>query len=164
MKFYETMYIVHPILEMGRLHDIILDIDKNISKNLGEVIYTKVIGKKRMAYPIQKQKFGTYVLVQFKSDGSNNYKFAFDMENNPNILRHLVISIDESEIEEQTEELKDQISGLNRPKNAPETKEEDTPETKEEDTPETKEEDAPETKEEDAPETKEEDTPETKEG
>ena len=80
MKFYETMYIVHPILEMGRLHDLILDIEKNLSEKGGEVVYTKVIGKKRMAYPIQKQKFGTYVLIQFKSDGSSNNDFSFDLE------------------------------------------------------------------------------------
>ena len=115
MKFYETMYIVHPILEMGRLYDLVLKIQKNLKDNNCEVLYTKVIGKKRMAYPIKNQKFGTYVLVQFKSDGTYNNQFNFDMGNNPNILRHMVISVKESEIEKQTDEIKDQISGLTKP-------------------------------------------------
>ena len=115
MKFYETMYIVHPILEMGRLYDLVLKIQKNLKDNNCEVLYTKVIGKKRMAYPIKNQKFGTYVLVQFKGDGTYNNQFNFDMGNNPNILRHMVISVKESEIEKQTDEIKDQISGLTKP-------------------------------------------------
>ena len=130
MKFYETMYIVHPILEMGRLHDLILDIEKNLSEKGGEVVYTKVIGKKRMAYPIQKQKFGTYVLIQFKSDGSSNNDFSFDLEHNPNILRHMIINIEESNVEEQTEDVKDQITGLTRPtSNTTEEKSDDNKES-----------------------------------
>ena len=115
MKFYETMYIVHPILEMGRLYDLVLKTQKNLKDNNCEVLYTKVIGKKRMAYPIKNQKFGTYVLVQFKGNGAYNNQFNFDMGNDPNILRHMVISVKESEIEKQTEEVKDQISGLTKP-------------------------------------------------
>ena len=115
MKFYETMYIVHPILEMGRLLDLITDIEKILSEKGGEVVYTKVIGKKRMAYPISKQKFGTYVLIQFKGDGAGNNDFSVDLEHNPNVLRHMIINIDESEIKEQGEDIKDQITGLTRP-------------------------------------------------
>jgi hypothetical protein len=37
------------------------------------------------------------------------------MGNDPNILRHMVISVKESEIEKQTDEIKDQISGLTKP-------------------------------------------------
>lgn len=115
MNFYETMYIVHPILEMGRLHDLISDIEKIISEKGGEVVFTNVMGKKRMAYPIQKQKFGSYVLIQFKSDGLKNTEFSIELEHNPNILRNMIINIDESEVKEQTEEVKDQITGLTRP-------------------------------------------------
>ena len=115
MNFYETMYIVHPILELGRLHDLILETEKIIKDKGGEVLYTKVIGKKRMAYPIMKQKFGTYILVQYKSNGLKNNEFSLDMEHNPNILRQMIISINESEVKEQTEDVKDQISGLTRP-------------------------------------------------
>ena len=123
MKFYETMYIIHPILEMGRLHDLIIEINKDLSENNCEIVYTKLMGKKRMAYPIQKQKFGTYVVIQFKSDGSYNNNFNFNMKNNPNILRHMIITIGESDVEEQIEDIKDQISGLSRPTGNSEEKE-----------------------------------------
>ena len=131
MKFYETMYIVHPILEMGRLLDLITDIGNKISEKGGEVVYTKVIGKKRMAYPISKQKFGSYVLIQFKSEGSGNSEFSVELEHNPNVLRHMIINIDESEIKEQGEDIKDQITGLTRPTSAAANKQ--TEESKEDD-------------------------------
>jgi len=110
MNFYETMYIVHPILELGRLHDLILETEKIIKEKGGKVLYTKVIGKKRMAYPILKQKFGTYILVQYKSDGLKNNEFSLGLEHNPNILRQMIISINESEVREQTEDVKEQDS------------------------------------------------------
>ena len=71
-----------------------------------------------MAYPISKQKFGNYVLIQFKSDGLKNNEFSVNLEHNPNILRHMIISIDESEIKEQSEDIKEQITGLTRPASA----------------------------------------------
>ena len=110
MNFYETMYIVHPILEMGRLHDLIIETEKIIKEKGGEILFTNVMGKKRMAYPIQKQKFGTYVLVQYKSDGSKNNEFSLDLEHNPNVLRNMIINIEESEVKEQTEDIKDHES------------------------------------------------------
>jgi len=123
MNFYETMYIVHPILEMGRLHDLIIETEKIIKERGGEILFTNVMGKKRMAYPIQKQKFGTYVLVQYKSDGSKNNVFSLDLEHNPNVLRHMIINIEESEVKEQTEDIKDQISGLSRPRSSKQAEE-----------------------------------------
>ena len=123
MNFYETMYIVHPILEMGRLHDLIIETEKIIKKRGGEILFTNVMGKKRMAYPIQKQKFGTYVLVQYKSDGLKNNEFNLDLEHNPNVLRHMIINIEESEVNEQTEDIKDQISGLSRPSSSKQAEE-----------------------------------------
>ena len=65
MKFYETLYILHPALESGRLKDIILDIESMLKNNGGDVVSTDIWGKKKLAYLIDKQKYGTYVLIQF---------------------------------------------------------------------------------------------------
>ena len=49
-------------------------------------------------YPIEKQKYGNYVLVQFQSKGLDNDKILKDLEHNPNILAYLLSNIDQSEI------------------------------------------------------------------
>lgn len=115
MKYYETLYIAHPILEMGRLQDLVQEVEKFLDKRECELLCTNVWGKKRLSYPISKQKFGTYVMIQYKTDSNKNNEITFDMDHNPNILRHMTVLIDEAEIKEQTEDVWDQISGLSKP-------------------------------------------------
>ena len=71
MNYYETLYIVHPALESGRLKDIILSIQKMIESKDIKILNTDVWGKKKLAYLIDKQQYGSYVLVQLHSNGSN---------------------------------------------------------------------------------------------
>ena len=70
MNYYETMYIVHPALESGRLKDLILSIESNLVDLGGKTCTIEVWGKKKLAYPINKEKYGMYVLLQFEADGS----------------------------------------------------------------------------------------------
>ena len=71
MNYFETLYIAHPILEMGRLQDLIQEIEAILKKRECELLFTDVWGKKRLAYPIAKQKFGTYVMIQYKTKKKN---------------------------------------------------------------------------------------------
>ena len=75
MMYYETMYIVHPALEAGRLKDLILSVEKSLHTLGGETCAINVWGKKKLAYAINKEKYGMYILFQFKSDGSSNKEF-----------------------------------------------------------------------------------------
>jgi len=111
MNYYETLYIVHSALEAGRLKDIVLTVEKFLKDNGGEVVATEIWGKKKLGYFIEKQKYGTYILLQFKSDGMNNNNFNVEMEHNPSILAYMTVKIEEAGIREQTEDLDTQIAG-----------------------------------------------------
>jgi len=111
MNCYETLYIVHSALEAGRLKDIVLTVEKFLKENGGEVIATEIWGKKKLGSFIDKQKYGTYILVQFKSDGTTNNNFNVEMEHNSSILAYMTVKIDEDGIREQTEDLDTQIAG-----------------------------------------------------
>ena len=67
MRYYETLYILNPDYEKERVDKIIKDIDEQVSK-FSQVITHSVWGKKRLAYPIDKHKYGTYVLFQFETE------------------------------------------------------------------------------------------------
>ena len=121
MKFYETLYIVHPALESGRLKDIILDIESMLKNNGGDVVSTDIWGKKKLAYLIDKQKYGTYVLIQFKSDGSQNSQFNMNLEHNPNILRYLTTKIDESDIATELDDIDAQLNTGHAPEGSEKT-------------------------------------------
>ena len=111
MNYYETLYIVHSALEAGRLKDIVLTVEKSLKENDGEVVATEIWGKKKLGYYIDKQKYGTYILIQFKSDGTKNNNFNIQMEHNPSILAYMTVKIEEDGIRQQTEDLDTQIAG-----------------------------------------------------
>ena len=111
MNYYETLYIVHSALEAGRLKDIVLTVEKALKENGGEVAATEIWGKKKLGYYIDKQKYGTYILIQFKSDGTKNNNFNIHMEQNPSILAYMTVKIEKDDIREQTEDLDTQIAG-----------------------------------------------------
>ena len=99
MNYYELMVVIHSALEAGRLKDIINSIVEQLKENSSESLYTDVWGKKKLAYLIDKQKYGTYVLVQFKGDGKGNANLLVELEHNPNVLTYLISSITQNDIE-----------------------------------------------------------------
>ena len=111
MNYYETLYIVHPALESGRLKDIIVSIQDSCKAMNVNILSTNVWGKKKLAYLIDKQKYGTYVLVQFSSDVAAISKIAQELEHNPNILLYITTKINESDIDKDLSSLDEQIGG-----------------------------------------------------
>ncbi len=114
MNYYETLYIVHPALESGRLKDIILGVEENLKKSGGTPLTTEFWGKRKLAFFIEKQKFGTYVLLQFNGEGKCTSDFAVELEHNPNILAHLTTVIEKDAVKEIEEDLETQIAGKTR--------------------------------------------------
>ena len=98
MSYYETMYIAHPALEGGRLKDLVTSIESSMSNLGGKTCAIDIWGKKKLAYPINKEKYGIYILFQFENDGSNNKEFNLELEHNPNVLAYLTTKIDNNKI------------------------------------------------------------------
>ena len=113
MNYYETLYIIHPALDAGRIKEMVLSVNETLEKTGGSVAAIDVWGKKKLAYEIDKQKYGTYVLVQFTGDGSGNAKFNVELEHNPNVLAYLTIKIEEHKIIKNAISLDEQLSGTN---------------------------------------------------
>tara|TARA_Y100001970_G_scaffold220930_1_gene271456 strand:- start:3865 stop:4401 length:537 start_codon:yes stop_codon:yes gene_type:complete len=105
MKFYETTYIVHSGIQDGRLDDIVKKVESKLKSIKGELLFSDNWGRKKLAYYINKQKYGTYLFFQFKiSDNKSLPEIVQEFELNPDILRHLIIQIDENDIKESSEE------------------------------------------------------------
>jgi ribosomal protein S6 len=114
MNFYETLYIIHPALESGRLKDIIMGVEDSLKKMGGEPLAVELWGKRKLSHYIDKQKYGTYVLLQFNGEGKCTGDFAVELEHNPNILAYLTTAIDQNDVLEQEEDLDTQIAGKTR--------------------------------------------------
>ena len=99
MGFYETTYILHPALQEGRLNDIVNTIEKKAVSLGAEILYSDNWGRKKLAYYIDKEKYGKYIFFQYKlSDLSNLKELSGEFEHNPNVLRYLNIKIEEQDI------------------------------------------------------------------
>ena len=103
MNNYEIVYIIHPALQEGRLIDIKSKIHEKITSFKGKVLYDDSWGKKKLAYAIDKQKYGTYLFCQFLLEGKDVQAINTDCELNSNILRHLITRIDSSQILDEKE-------------------------------------------------------------
>tara|TARA_B100001964_G_scaffold211849_1_gene247463 strand:- start:291 stop:860 length:570 start_codon:yes stop_codon:yes gene_type:complete len=114
LNYYETLYIVHSALESGRLKDIILSLEESLKKLGGKTLSIDLWGKKRLAYLIDKQKYGTYVQIQFSAEGNCISSFGMELEHNPNVLSYLTTLIEESDVVSKEKNLDTQIAGHSR--------------------------------------------------
>ena len=104
MRYYEILYIVHSALEGGHLEDITKSVDELLQKHGGKIEATDVWGKKRLAYLIDKESYGTYVLTQFSVDEPKNNLILEALEHNSNVLASLISKIEENEIIKDSKE------------------------------------------------------------
>ena len=110
MSFYETLYIVDPNLENKSLEKTMIEIGKELEKTKSKIINHRVWGKKRLAYSIERQKYGSYILIQFKG-GDQQKMVEYDtwMKLNNSVLRHMTVLLDE-EPEIYVEEKKPEVT------------------------------------------------------
>ena len=93
MKYFETLYIVNPNFEQSRLDTIIKDVEKNVGK-FGNIIGHNIWGKKKLAYQIDNQKYGTFVLLHFETEeGSGIAGFESYMKLNISVIRAQTIRL-----------------------------------------------------------------------
>ena len=103
MNYYETLFIVHPALESGHLKDIVLSVEESLKNTGGKTLSIDLWGKKRLAYLIEKQKYGTYIQLQFTGEGNCTSNFGMELEHNPNILAYLTTSINKLDVIDQSQ-------------------------------------------------------------
>lgn len=95
MRYYELLYIVNPNLEDNRVNTIIDEIGKEIDKYKVSIINHNIWEKKRLAYPINKNKYGIYLLLQFSAE---KFDFLKDFERflilNKSVIRHQLVRLE----------------------------------------------------------------------
>ena len=112
MKFYETLYIVDANLENKVLEKEMDDVGKELAKTKSKIINHRVWGKKRLAYAIQRQKYGSYIILQY-AGGDLGKMPDFDtwMKLNNSVLRHMTVTLSQEpavHVEEEKSEQADE--------------------------------------------------------
>lgn len=90
MRNYEVVFIVHPDLEETAFNDVVDRIKGWITEADGNIANVDVWGKRKMAYPIRKQREGQYVLINAQMNPSSISELERNIRLTEPVLRHLV--------------------------------------------------------------------------
>jgi small subunit ribosomal protein S6 len=88
---YELILLVSPLVEkidteiVAKIRDLILGLEGNIKKE-----YTWE--KRKLAYPIKKQLFGTYIIFEFALLSEKMEEMQKQLKLNSDIMRYLIIN------------------------------------------------------------------------
>ena len=96
MRYYETIYIVDPNLENSILEKTMTEIGQELEKTKAKIINHRDWGKKRLAYQVENQKYGSFILLQFEIKELSKMKdFDSWLKLNSLVLRHMTVSLDQ---------------------------------------------------------------------
>ncbi|MFQ6611622.1 MAG: 30S ribosomal protein S6 [Fidelibacterota bacterium] len=95
MRYYESLYIVNPNFEQERLNDLMNEVAGKVTGYGFKIINHRVWGKKRLAYTIQKHKYGIFILLQFETENlARMADFERFMVLNKAILRNQTVRLE----------------------------------------------------------------------
>ena len=94
-RTYEVMYIVDPETPADRIEKLNEAVGKVIEKEGGTVVRMDDIGRKQLAYPIEKKNEGHYVLFEINGSGQEILELERRMRVNDMIIRYITIRVDE---------------------------------------------------------------------
>ena len=91
MTNYEIMFIVKATLDEASIKKIAKDVEKILVDSKAKVIEFKEMGRKKLAYEINKEVSGFYYLINVSASHDAIREFDRKLRINENILRHLIL-------------------------------------------------------------------------
>ena len=95
MRSYELIFIVRPEVDGDDLTATIDAVEKLVERGGGKVVQVKPWGLRRLAYPIQDQWEGQYVLMQLELESPGVTELERGLGLNEQVMRHLVVRVEE---------------------------------------------------------------------
>jgi small subunit ribosomal protein S6 len=91
MRKYEVMYILRTDIEEELVQSTVEKF-QNIINNGGEVTKSNVMGKRRLAYEINKFRDGIYVLVHFNATPAVVTELGRVMKISDEVIRYMLVN------------------------------------------------------------------------
>lgn len=94
MKKYETMFILNNNLEEEVRKNLIENLVNILKTNGGNVTKVDEWGSRELAYEINFEKRGYYVVVNYETDNNQlNAEFERLCDINANVIRHIIVAL-----------------------------------------------------------------------
>ncbi|MCY4382651.1 MAG: 30S ribosomal protein S6 [Nitrospinae bacterium] len=95
MRQYETMVLLSPELTDETVDEKVSGFEKKVTEGGGEILNVERWGKKRLAYPIQRQRHGIYFIVTYHSEPEVVADIERDMRIDEETWRYMTVRMDE---------------------------------------------------------------------
>lgn len=96
MRTYELAIIIGPNVDEEGANQVVENLTQFIQAANGEVTSVDKWGRKTLAYPINKHREGTYMLINSKMDPSTLVELERNLKLSEQIIRYLLIATEES--------------------------------------------------------------------
>ena len=96
MRYYELIYIVNSNTERKKNELAMKEISKKLEEAGSKIINHIIWGKKKLAYPIKGNSYGTYILAHYQG-GNNDKLHEFDswIKLSDLCIRHMIVRLNE---------------------------------------------------------------------
>lgn len=91
---YECTFICSPELDSTKVEDLVAKVSNLIETDGGTIKNLQQLGKKKLAYDINKFREGIYVYVEFEASGSVILPLENFFKVNDDVIRFLTIKVD----------------------------------------------------------------------
>ncbi len=95
MQKYEIMFIVKPDMEEAEIRKTAEGMKKVLTDEKANVLEEKAMGQRELAYEIRKFKTGYYYLFVVEASKEAEQEFNRVARINENLLRHLIVKVEE---------------------------------------------------------------------
>ncbi|MDR2351073.1 MAG: 30S ribosomal protein S6 [Endomicrobium sp.] len=106
---YESTFIVSPELPADKVEELAEKAVKTIEAAEGIVKTVQQLGKKKLAYPINKFREGSYVYMELSGDGSMVGSLESFFKFNDSVIRFLTVKVDKKKVSEKPAAQPEQI-------------------------------------------------------
>jgi small subunit ribosomal protein S6 len=90
---YEGMFLLDSAKVAVSWDDSVKQVHDILTKHQSEIVASRQWDERRLAYPVDGHKKGTYLLTYFKSDGTHLKDIVADCHLNDVILRELILKV-----------------------------------------------------------------------
>lgn len=94
MNYYETVFILNPVLSEDQAKDTVDKFVKVLTKANAEITNTENWGLKKLAYPINKKSTGFYNLIEFTADSPAISALETEYRRDESVMRFLTTVLD----------------------------------------------------------------------
>ena len=95
-RTYEVIFIIDPGADDTEVMRLTEAVQKIITDQGGAITKTEMMGKRQLAYEINHQRDGIYVLLEVDGSGAEIAELERRMRVNDRILRYMTIRVDEN--------------------------------------------------------------------